>query len=46
MTKDIVVTHKTPLLPYDFAKIQRIIAFKTDQQVRVISEQNIWRKGK
>ena len=39
MTKDIVVTHKTPLLPYDFAKTQRIIAFKTDQHARVISEQ-------
>ncbi|NBW83936.1 MAG: type II/IV secretion system protein [Proteobacteria bacterium] len=39
MTKDIVLSHKTPLLPYDFAKTQRIIAFKIDQHARVISEQ-------
>ena len=39
MTKNQVVTPKSPLLPYEFAKTQRVIAFKKDQQAQVISEQ-------
>ena len=39
MTKNQAVTPKSPLLPYEFAKTQRVIAFKKDQQAQVISEQ-------
>ena len=39
MTKNQVVAQKSPLLPYEFAKTQRVIAFEKDQQAQVISEQ-------
>ena len=39
MTKNQVVAKKSPLLPYEFAKTQRVIAFEKDQQAQVISEQ-------
>jgi general secretion pathway protein E len=39
MTKNQVVAPKSPLLPYEFAKTQRVIAFEQDQQAQVISEQ-------
>ena len=39
MTKNQVVAQKSPLLPYEFAKTQRVIAFEKDQRAQVISEQ-------
>ena len=39
MTKNQVVAPKNPLLPYEFAKTQRVIAFEQDKQAQVISEQ-------
>ena len=39
MRKNQVIAPKSPLLPYEFAKTQRVIAFEQDQQAQVISEQ-------
>jgi hypothetical protein len=39
MTKNQVNAPKSPLLPYEFVKTQRVIAFEKDQQAQVISEQ-------
>ena len=43
MTKNKAISSKSPLLPYEFAKTQRIIAFEENQYAQVISEQPLSR---